>query len=51
MTCQCLRENNNGGSKRAYKWAYDVINILSWCKLNLIHGDQHSSGDWYFTKI
>ena len=38
----CFRENNNGGIKPAYKWACECYQCFSWCKLNLIHGDQHT---------
>ena len=47
----CLKENMNGGGKRAYKLAFDVINVLSWWKVNLIYGDQHSPEGQDFTKV
>ena len=37
----CFRENNDGGSKLAYKWACGRCQCFSWCKLSLIHDDQH----------
>ena len=33
-----FRENNNAGSKRAYKRTRKCYQCFSWCKLNLIHG-------------
>ena len=36
----CIRENNNVGSKQAYKWACQCY-CFSWCKLSLIHGKEH----------
>ena len=36
----CFREN--GASKRAYKLVCKCYYCFSWCKVSLIHGNQHS---------
>ena len=43
----CFRENYNGGSKQAYKWA---CKCFSWRNFNLIHGNQHLHQGRDFTK-
>ena len=41
----------NCGSKWAYAWACKCHHCFSWCKLNLKHGNQHSSQGRDFTKF
>ena len=45
----CFRENNNGWSKRAYKWACEPYQCFSWCRL--IYGDQHSPQGWDLVNV
>ena len=39
----CFRENDNGGSKRAYKQPCKCYHCFSWCKVSLLHGNHHSA--------
>ena len=39
-----------GGTKWAHKWLCECYQCFSWCKLNVIHGDQHSLQGQGFSK-